>query len=56
MHDTDITNCDALPNKMKIDLNVFGVLMFNQVGGHVDGASIVAVYQGSTIRRCMQLE
>ena len=45
MQNTDITKINALPNEVKINLNVFGVLMLNRVGGHVDRTDIVAVYQ-----------
>jgi hypothetical protein len=45
MHDTDITNCNTLPNKVKIDLNMFSALMLDWVGGHVDGTDVVVVNQ-----------
>jgi len=44
MHDTDITKSNALPNKVKIDLDVLGALMLDGVGGHVYGADIVTIY------------
>jgi len=55
MHDADITNSNTLPHEVKIDLNVLGALMLNRVGGHVDGADVVAVDQQSASRRCMKL-
>jgi hypothetical protein len=42
----DITNSNTLPNEVEIDLNMLGTLMLNGVGGHVDGADVVAVNQG----------
>lgn len=41
----DITHGDTLPNKVKINLDVFGVLMLNRVGGYVDPANIVTIDQ-----------
>ena len=45
VHDADGTNGNALPYKVETDLDVLGVLMLNGVGGHVDGADIVTIYQ-----------
>jgi len=56
MHDADITNSNTLPHEVKINLNVLGALMLDGVGGHVDGADVVTIDQGSTPRRCMKLE
>jgi len=56
MHDADITNSNMLPHEVKINLNVFGALMLDRVGGHVDGADVVTIDQRSTPRRCMKLE
>jgi hypothetical protein len=42
----DITNSNTLLNEVEIDLNMLGTLMLNGVGGHVDGADVVAVNQG----------
>ena len=55
MQNTDITKSNTLPNKVKIDLNVFGALMLNWVGGHVDHTDIVAVYQWRSVRRSVKL-
>ena len=56
MHDADITNSNTLPHEVKINLNVFGALMLDRVGGHVDDADVVTIDQRSTLRRCMKLE
>ena len=45
MQNTKITNGDLLPEEVKIDLNVLGALMLNQVGGHVDGTDVVTIHQ-----------
>jgi len=55
MKDADSSFSNTLPNKMKINLNMFGALMLDGIGGHVDGADVVAVNQGSPANRCMQL-
>ena len=55
MEDTYITKGNPFPNEVEIDLNVLGALMLNRVGGHVDGADVVAVDQRSAPRRCMKL-
>jgi hypothetical protein len=34
---------NALAGKVKINLNMFGALVLNEVGGEVDGTDIVAV-------------
>ena len=40
-------------NKVKINLNMFGALMLNWVGGHVDvdDANVVTIHQGGRVRR-----
>jgi len=40
---------ELAPKQSEIDLNVFGVLMLNRVGGHVDHIDVVD--QGSTAGR-----
>jgi len=54
MHNADITNSNTLPHEVKIDLNVFGALMLNRVGGHVNCADIITVYQGGMTKRSME--
>jgi len=45
VHDTDITKSNAHPHEVKIDLDVLGALMLDEVGGHVDSADIITIYQ-----------
>jgi hypothetical protein len=56
MHDADIANSNAHPDKVDINLNVLGVLVLYGVGGHVDGADVVAVNQRSTLWWCVELK
>jgi hypothetical protein len=55
MKDADLTNGNLLSDKMKINLNMLGVLMLNGVGGEVHSADIVAVDEGAPIRRGLEL-
>jgi hypothetical protein len=43
--DTNVPDGNALIDKVKINLNMLGVLVLNGVGGEVDGANVVAVDQ-----------
>ena len=47
MKDPDLAQCNALPYKVEIDLNVLRTLVLHWVAGHVDGADVVAVDHGS---------
>jgi hypothetical protein len=40
---------NALAGKVKINLNMFGALVLNEVGGEVDGTDIVAVDQSGPV-------
>jgi hypothetical protein len=40
-------------NEVKIDLDVFGALVLNGVGGQVNCTDVVTINQGSPRRRCM---
>ena len=42
MQHTDLTHGNTIANEVEIDLDVFGTLMLDGVGGHVDGADVVA--------------
>jgi len=55
MKNTHITKCNTLPNEMKIDLHMFGALMLNGIGGHIDSTDVVAVHQGCLAQRSVQL-
>jgi hypothetical protein len=37
----NITTSNTFPPKVKINLDVFGTLMLNLVGGHVDYADVI---------------
>jgi len=56
MKDTKITNCNSLPDEVKINLNVLSALVLNRVGRHVDGTNVVTVDQSSTPKGGMELE
>jgi len=51
MKDTNITSGNPLSDEVEVDLDVLGALMLNGVGGHVDGADVVAVDQSSSTKR-----
>jgi len=55
MQDTKITNSNSLPDKVKIDLNVFSALMLDRVGGHVKCNDVVTIHQCGMLERSMQL-
>ena len=55
MKDADNSFSNMLPNKMKINLNMFGTLMLYGIGAHVDGSDVVVVNQGSPANKRMQL-
>ena len=55
MQNTKITDGDSLPNEVKINLNVLGVLMLHRVGGHVDDTDVITVDQCGAPKRGMQL-
>ena len=46
---------NTLPNKVKINLNMFGALMLYGIGRHVDSTDVVVLNQGSPVNGCMQL-
>ena len=50
MKDTNITSGNPLSDEVEVDLDVLGALMLNGVGGHVDGADVIAVYQDSSMK------
>jgi hypothetical protein len=45
VEDTHISNGDTLTNEVEVDLNMFGALMLDRVGGEVDRADFVAIDQ-----------
>jgi hypothetical protein len=43
--DTNVPDGNTPTIKVKINLNMLGVVVLNEVGGEVDGADVVAVDQ-----------
>jgi hypothetical protein len=43
MEDTNVPDGNTLADKVKINLNMFGALVLNGVGGEVNGADVVGV-------------
>jgi hypothetical protein len=43
VEDTNVAGGNTFTDKVKINLNMLGVLMLNEIGGEVDGADVVAV-------------
>jgi hypothetical protein len=40
---TNVPDGNTLVDKVKINLNMFGALVLNEVGGEVDGADVIAL-------------
>jgi hypothetical protein len=45
VEDTNVPDGNALTDKVKINLNMLGVLVLNIVGGEADGVDVVTVDQ-----------
>jgi hypothetical protein len=45
VEDTNVSDDNALADKVKINLNMLGALMLDGVGGEVNNANIVAIDQ-----------
>jgi hypothetical protein len=43
VQDADITDDNAFPNEVEVDLNILCTLMLNGIGGEVDGVDVVAM-------------
>jgi hypothetical protein len=43
MQDTDITDGNAFPDEVEVDLDMLCMLVLNGVGGEVDDADVVTV-------------
>jgi hypothetical protein len=54
MEDTDIAKSNMFPNEVNVHLHMFGALMLNGVGEHVDRTDVVTIYQGRLRQRSMQ--
>jgi len=55
MKDTKITNGNPLPDEVEVNLNMFGALMLDWIGGHVDGADVIAIHQCGLAEGVVQL-
>lgn len=53
--DTHFAKSHALADEMEVDLHMLRALVLHRVAGHVHGAHIVAVDDGCTCRRLMEL-
>jgi hypothetical protein len=51
VEDTNFTFTNLFPDKMNINLDMFGPLMMNGVVGKIDGADIVTVNDRSLLDR-----
>jgi hypothetical protein len=43
MQDTDITDGNAFPDEVEVDLDMLCMLVLNGVGGEVDDADVITV-------------
>jgi hypothetical protein len=50
MQDAEITNGNTLVDEVEVNLNMLRALMLNRVGGHVDSADVVTIYQCGTVK------
>jgi hypothetical protein len=55
MQDAEITNGNTLADEVEVNLNILRVLMLNRIGGHVDDADVVTIYQSGTVKRSTKL-
>ena len=54
MHNMNITN-NSFPDEVKINLNMLGAPMLHRIGGHVDCADVITIYQCGTVQGSMEL-
>jgi hypothetical protein len=55
VQDADITDGDAFPNKMEVDLDMLRVMVLNEIGEKVDDADVITVDKGALRQRSMEL-
>jgi hypothetical protein len=55
VQDADITDVNAFPDEVEVDLDMLCALVLNRVGGEVDGAEVVAVDESALRQRSMEL-
>ena len=51
----DFSKGDAVMDEMQINLNVFGPLVLNGIGGQVNSTDIIAVHNSGPLKRAMEL-
>jgi hypothetical protein len=54
VQDADITDGNAFPNEVEVDLNILRTLMLNGVGGEVDGTDVVTIDESVVWQRSME--
>jgi hypothetical protein len=47
VQDADITDGNAFPHKVEVDIDMLRALVLNGVGGEVDGTDIITVDEGA---------
>jgi hypothetical protein len=55
VQDADITDGDAFPNKVEVDLDMLCVMVLNGIGEEVDDAEVITVDKGALRQRSMEL-
>jgi hypothetical protein len=55
VQDADITDGNAFPDEVEVDIDMLCALMLNGVGGEVNGADVVAVDDSALRQRSMKL-
>jgi hypothetical protein len=55
VQDADITDGNAFPDEVEVNLDMLCALVLNGVGGKVDGADVVAVDESALRQRSMEL-
>jgi hypothetical protein len=55
VQDADITDGNAFPDEVEVNLDMLCALMLNGVGGEVDSADVVAVDESALRQRSMEL-
>jgi coenzyme F420-reducing hydrogenase gamma subunit len=54
VQDTDITDGNAIPHKVEVDLNMLYALVLNEVGKEIDSVDVVIV-EGALRQRDVEL-
>jgi hypothetical protein len=55
VQDADITDGNAFPDEVEVDLDMLCALVLNGVGGEVDGADVVVIDESALRQRSMEL-